>query len=462
MGRRSAPPILLYLGVVLVAAALGLAGFGLYRQLRQQGLSLPWEEGSESAATEEAQAARNPLLPPKPTFHRPAPVPADTLPSATGDTLGEPLPQSGVEELDQPERLSRVEERLETQRILLARIEQTPQRLDPGWFLAVFQFVPEQSVLQAYYDSLLVLGEQRTAVREQTLKAAKEKITRDPKVFLGLARKELYATPQDSARLVDEGKGNLAVALFLELKLAERLEDADESLLAALFRDLQLTYEALGQLAVAAEQDPHPWLVERLRVLEATALDGYLRLTRYEAEQAAAMETDRPGRRPAAEVAAPQSPRGAELNKALDKSLLQLGKLYAEAVRIDSLDREGSRQNADRAFAVLAMVYRRTGSDLVLSTMSAVNQVQRGSLFRQARECWRRAQMAVARGDHPLAAEQYGLAFQRYEECLATAIGPEHDRIAGEQEVLQQEVAGWQARLSAAPPAAPPPQSPGR
>lgn len=458
--RRSAPPILLYLGVALVAAALGLAGFGLYQKLRHGGVRLPWQS---VAGTEEARPARDPRLPPKPTIHLPVPAPVDTAPPALPDTAAPSAPE--LPEPTEPQRLSRVQERLETNRILLARIEQTPERLDPGWFANVFQFVPEQTVLQAFYDSLLVLGEQLTVAREQALKAAKEKITRDPKVFLGLARKELYATPQDSARLISEVKGNLAVALFLELKLSDgRLEDADESLFAALFRDLQLAYEGLGKMSEAAGQDPRPWLDERLRVLEAATLDRYLRLARYEAEQAAAAETARPGRRTrAAEVTEPQSPRAIEMNKALDKSLQQLGRLYAEATRTDSLDRERSRESADRAFFVLAMVHRRTGSDLVLSTMAAVNQVQRNSFFRQARESWRRAQMAVARGDNPLATEQYGLALQRYEECLSTAVGPEHDRIAGEQEILQQEVAGWQARLSAAPPApTSPPTSPGR
>jgi hypothetical protein len=418
-----------------------------------------WYQGHHAfVPAADVEQPRNPLAPAKPTIRKPSAAPTETPPAAAvaADT-SPPVPvrvTSAAAEAPREVQMTRLEARRQLKQRVAEAIAPLPAEPTDSWFVANFAYVPDGAALQAFYDSLLALGAQLTAARERQMKLEHQRISRDPGLFLGRAREAMYATPLDSARLVDEVKGNLAVALFLELKLSDGLVDAQEPVLNALFKGLEQTYLGLARLAVTQDREPAEWVAQRLRVLEAGALDRYQRLDRLRRQaEAAAAAAAGPGRRreegPAR--ALPPDPQQINLSRSLDRFLTQLGKAYTEVASVE-VDEDSRAASTARAFAILAMAQRRTGSESVLSALVRVTDLQRAWWFRQARINWRQAQLAVARGDGPAASQAYALAIRYYESYLATAVGPDRDRILAEQEVLLQEIAGLRAADATATP----------
>lgn len=435
----SGSPIFLWLGTLCTLVAVAMGG------------RLWYQQHHAAAPVVEVEQPRNPLAPAKPTIRKPTAV-QDAAPVSAGVVADTSAPTpvrvtSAAAEAPREVQMTRLEARRQLKERVAAAIAQMPADLNDNWFAANFAYVPDGVALQSFYDSLLVLGEQLTAARERQMKLDHQRISRDPGLFLGRAREAMYATPLDSARLVDEVKGNLAVALFLELKLSDGLADAQEPVLNALFKGLEQTYLGLARLAVAQDREPTEWVAQRLRVLEAGALDRYQRLDRLrrQAEAAAAVPAGRGRRREEVPARAlPPDPQQVSLNRSLDRFLTQLGKLYTDLASTE-VDEDDRAANTTRAFAILAMAQRRTGSESVLSALVRVTDLQRAWWFRQARINWRQAQLAVARGDGAAASQAYALAIRYYESYLATAVGPDRDRILAEQQVLMQEIAGLRA-----------------
>ena len=139
------------------------------------------------------------------------------------------------------------------------------------------------------------------------------------------------------------------------------------------------------------------------------------------------------------------------LRNNLDQDLLYLGQLYLEVAEEETKDREKLQFHAERAFAILAMLYQRTHSGGALAGIRSVNEIQRTYLRRLARTSWKRAQLTAAAEDRRQAAEHYFRATQFYNECMAKSVGLEKEEIAAEFIRLKQEIVAWHAQQAKRP-----------
>jgi hypothetical protein len=359
-------------------------------------------------------------------------------------------PKKAVEKAQEPkpaptpekQPLSESERKRLMTRVLLDRIEKTPERLDLEWFAGICQHIRDEGLLKGYLEGFLSLGAQRLGAYETEQKRAKKVPSTDPRYFINLARSEIYASKPTKERIESKCRGNLALGLYKEQQEKKGLENIDEEFMASFFKELLAMNKILGRLAREGGEDEEPWLVEQVKILEATAIDRHLRIVQRE-------EMVRRKREGSQQSAAPQLLRTGILKKSLNQMLLQLGQLYLERAERETKDREKLQFYADRAFAILAMVYQRTRSGDSLIGIRKVNDIQRHYLHRLARASWKRAQLSATGENREKTAEQYFQATQRYNECMVKAVGLDKEEIAEEFIKLKQEIAAWHAKQKA-------------
>lgn len=396
----------LFVGIVCLVAALVGAGMQLLK-----------EDEPQKAEQKKPKAARA-RTPNKTVEKAPKPKPA-------------PAPEK--QPLSESER-----KRLMTA-VLLDRIAKTPERLDLEWFAQICQHIGDEGALKWYLEEFLSLGAQRLGAYEAEQKRAKKIPSTDPRYFINLARSEIYASKPTKERIENKCRGNLALGLYKEKQEQEGLENIDEAFMASFFKELLAMNKILGLLARESGEDEEPWLVEQVKILEATAVDRHLRIVQRE-------EMVRRKRAGSKLSASPHLVRTDILKKSLNQMLLQLGQLYLVRAEQETKDREKLQFYADRAFAILAMVYQRTHSGDALIAIRKVNDIQRHYLHRLARASWKRAQLAATGKDRKETAEQYFQATQRYNECMVKAVGLDREEIAEEFLKLKQEIAAWHAK----------------
>ena len=396
----------LFVGIICLVTALIGAGMQLLK-----------EDEPQKAEPKKPKAVRT-RTPKKTVAKAPKPKPA-------------PVPEK--QPLSESER-----KRLMT-RVLLDRIAKTPERLDLEWFAKNCRHIRDEGSLQRYLEGFLNLGAQRLGAYEAEQKRAKKVPSTDPRYFINLARSEIYSSKPTKEGIEGKCRGNLALGLYKEQQEQEGLDNIDEEFMASFFKELLAMHQILGRLARESGEDEEPWLVEQVKILEATAIDRYLRIVQRQ-------EMVRRKREGSQLSAAPHLVRTDILKKSLNQMLLQLGGLYLERAERETKNREKLQFYADRAFAILAMVYQRTHSGDALIGIRKVNDIQRHYLHRLARASWKRAQLAATGEDREKTAEQYFQATQRYNECMVKAVGLDKEEIAEEFLKLKQEIAAWYAK----------------
>lgn len=347
-----------------------------------------------------------------------------------------------------PDTVSRALTQAEIQRmatrVLLERIAATPDQLDRGWLAGICQYIGDEGALQSYYGELLAQGAQWAIEYGERQKKAKKTVSTDPRFFISLARQEIYDGSPSKRRLERDGVKNLGLALLREKEAQQGLENIDEEFMGSFFKELMALYRVRRELAVQSGEDLQPWVVEQIKAFEAALMDRYLRM----AHQEEAIRQKRTGTQASA---APDLRYVDLLRKNLDQDLLGLGRLYLEVAERETRDREKLRFHAERAFAILAMLYQRTHSSEALAGIRSVNEIQRTYLHRMAQTSWKRAQLTAADGDRQQTAENYFRATQFYNECMAKAVGLEKEEIAAEFLRLKQEIAAWHAQKTKGP-----------
>jgi hypothetical protein len=269
-------------------------------------------------------------------------------------------------------------------RIIIAQIEQTPDKIDEAWLERVCQYVAGPSTLE-----------------ELVLRA--------------LEQGEKY-----DAQYRAEGDWGAARDVI-------RISYMKESLQLA---------RTLGKLAVGREKDTRALTADVVRLHEAAIVDHFLRIERYSRYAREDMkETDVNGK--------PVRVRISQWNRTLAAHLLELGKIHVEAAWAETLYKRKQQQHAEQAFEILAMVYKLTKSGEAMLQMRESNQILRYNIWKMGQAAWTRARQAAASGDSTQAQRQYLLAKHRYLQCLSRLEMGKRETVFEEYRKLQQDIYRW-------------------
>lgn len=399
MASKTANPLLLYIGLACIAVALASVGLSRFSGK---------EEKHALAAARQQPAAEKPrhrAAKSKPLSET-APAPALQRASPAADSALAKAPPSPA--VSAAERT----------RLLLARIEQTPDQLDPE--SGLLQHIRDRAGLWAYLEELRSLGAQRdsVSVREKPVP------TSDPRYLIEEARKQLYGG-RISPAAYNKARDYLAIALYRQhQRLQGDWEKLDDVFAMAVLRE---NANARPAAQVAGDS---AWMVEPLKAREALVVDRYVRLQQADTTASARDAAFR------TEI----------LTKGLCEALLGLGKFCAQVAMDQAGDEAAPPESRDRAFRALAMVYRKTQSGEALRVLRQLDEFQRTGLLQMARSNWERARQAAQANQRDVAGDYYFAALQNYLQGVNRLEGQERDTALEELGRLRQEIAGQQEK----------------
>ncbi len=415
MASKGANPLLLYIGLACIAVALAAVGLS---QLDAPALGRPPASAKPKPAS--APAEKPPA---------PAPSPA----KARQDEARAP---AGVDSARA--RPSAARSTAEATRLLLARIEQTSAKLDTGWLAGNLQYVRDAAGLLAYLEEMRLVGAQRDSLVAGEQAREKVRPGSDPRYLVEQARQQLFSG-RKSAAAYGRARDYLAVALFRQHRRQQGdWKKLDEVFTLALLRENAAAHPYSGPPGDA--QVAGAWMREGLRAREALVMDRYLRLQEHQ-------EKGRQQLKGTQVSAGAVVARTDLLAKGLNEALLGLGRFYAEAAQDqgEGEDEAAQQEHRDRAFRILAMLYRRTQSGDALKALRQLDSLKAG-LLQAARATWEKARQAAKAGQRERADEYYFQALQQYLQCATRLEGEERQAASQELGQLRQELAGRQAR----------------
>lgn len=322
-------------------------------------------------------------------------------------------------------------------RIIIAQIEQTPDKIDEAWLERVCQYVAGPSTLEELVLRALEQGEKYDAQYRAEQAANNMVVPADPRFFINQARKMMYGAEPSAKKLQRLVPGLLAMGLFREYQRAEGDWGAARDVIRISYmkESLQLA-RTLGKLAVGREKDTRALTADVVRLHEAAIVDHFLRIERYSRYAREDMkETDVNGK--------PVRVRISQWNRTLAAHLLELGKIHVEAAWAETLYKRKQQQHAEQAFEILAMVYKLTKSGEAMLQMRESNQILRYNIWKMGQAAWTRARQAAASGDSTQAQRQYLLAKHRYLQCLSRLEMGKRETVFEEYRKLQQDIYRW-------------------
>lgn len=374
-------------------------------------------------------------------------------PSPSSASRGtQPRPSASSQNAPPPAALSArdlaVQDEEDITRLLLARIEQSPEAIDRKWLERVFLHVRNRAEFDAFLEEVLAHGARYNTTYIEKKRGAKQRLSTNPRVYIWEAQNIIrgrYKWGLTEEGLSVKARGLLAMGVYRAFENARKEEEerkeeveVDDEVMAIYFVESSSTYRALEELAVELGGDQDAWLVPHARLLEAAIVSRYHRIEEFSQESQERLSGSGASGLPARVVIG-------KLQASLYVHLLDLGRLYIESATRELAYKGKQQENAERGFRILALVYRRTQSGEAFKMLRESNRIQRYNLWQMARASWRQANGMAAAGDTAAADAEYLTAKRRYLECLSRLEETKKPVVAAELKRLQKDISAWYA-----------------
>ncbi|MAN23466.1 MAG: hypothetical protein CME10_04295 [Gemmatimonadetes bacterium] len=326
--------------------------------------------------------------------------------------------------------------RREVVKMILGRIEDTPDLIDEDWLKKAHSSIKSKNELSMFIDEYLALGKKRRISYERRQKVVNKPALRDPLYFESMAASVLVDSDASEKTLLRGVRENLAYALLLMEEDRGNIDEISPHFMVGFFNKLHTMYEILERRSIERNNDADYWTQERIRHLEAAIVTRFYMLNKSLAKTRARVE----GTQQSGAVGLLDKDR---LETAINEHLLELGETHLGAARREVIDRNQHQFHVDYAFTTLAMIYKRSYSGDALNVLRSVNDLERNYTYRLARRHWKTAQLAILEGDSLVVKENFFNATKFYLRSISRSVHRERTKLEGELNILKSEIAQW-------------------